>query len=98
MKEKRERALLAESSLSSTERIRTDSDGSRYRERNRTESEGSRDRNRFLGDLTPSKKRPLSTSGGARGKAAIAGSSSATAQAEDTVEPGNKNEVILNLH
>ena len=93
LKEKRERILLAESS-SSSERLRTESDGSRYRERNRTESEGSREKHRInIGDVPASKKRHLALPGGARNKNGIGASSLAGTQIEDTADPVNRTEV-----
>ncbi|XP_065070350.1 uncharacterized protein LOC135695275 isoform X1 [Rhopilema esculentum] len=97
LKEKRERILLAESS-SSSERLRTESDGSRYRERNRTESEGSREKHRInIGDVPASKKRHLALPGGARNKAGIVASSLAGTQIEDTADPVNRNEIVTAL-
>ena len=87
LKEKREKIRLEESSLCSSDRIRTDSDGSRYRERNRTESEGSREKNKINSDTSNSRKKPpLSVTAAIRNKNAL--------QNEDTVDVGGRTEVF----
>eukprot|EP00794_Sanderia_malayensis_P018095 gene18095-19903_t len=93
IKERRERHLLAESSLSSSERIRSESDASRYR--HRTESEGSRDRQRSSADATPARKRRASGSN-SRNKSALGPSSLAAVPPEETAGEGQagKHEVV----
>ena len=96
LKEKRERILLEESSLCSSDRIRTDSDGSKYRERNRTESEGSRDKTKIHNDTSTSRKKPLSLPLGSRCKhgthmQVLAGS----LPNEEAVDAGTANEVSI---
>ena len=98
LKEKRERILLEESSLCSSDRIRTDSDGSRYRERNRTESEGSRDKNKINNDANNARKKQLPLSACGRNKNGNQTAAYTTSlQNEETVESGTKTEVIVRL-
>ncbi len=91
IKERRERRLLPESSLSSSERIRSESDASRYR--HRTESEGPRDRQRSSGDATPARKRRASAPT-SRNKAILGPSSLSVPPPEDAVDSAGRLEVI----
>ncbi len=91
IKERRERRLLPEASLSSSERIRSESDASRYR--HRTESEDSRDRQRSSADATPARKRRASASN-SRNKSGIGPSSLALGQPEETTDSAGKLEVV----
>lgn len=92
LKEKREKILLEESSLCSSDRIRTDSDGSRYRERHRTESEGSREKKKIANENYTSRKKPLATPGRNRNCIQTA-FLAASLPNEDAVDIGPRTEV-----
>ena len=95
LKEKREKILLEESSICSSDRIRTDSEGSRYRDRSRTESEGSREKNKINIDVGSARKKQLSTSVAGRYRNGLQGPSVATTlQHEDAVDAGARTEVF----